>query len=189
MEKPVEVIRTVEKIVEVPAQLSDFQKTSEAVAKDIIEAESHQLGVGATAIYPASNRSVKVYIFGNNDEIFKYVSKSEIVARVESIFRRNGFVVYKDDGPYSPTWIVLKINLLPNYNKTTLSGSLRIEINQNVMGFAGGLWKKSAVVTSAYGETISYGSNNYYKISSEFESLAIEACNDLSAAGPTEKIK
>lgn len=181
-----EVIRTVEKTIEVPAQLTDFQKASEVILSNIFEAESHKIGIGATAVYPATKNKVKVIVMGHSD-VFKFISESEITARVESVFRRNGFTV--EDGPYCETFIVVLINLIPSDDKTVLAGGVDVKIEQEIMGFAGGLWKKSSVITSRYGKAITYGSRNYYKIPLLIESLAIEACNDLSAAGPTEKIK
>jgi hypothetical protein len=186
VEKPVEKI--VEKIVEVPAELTDLQKNGAIVLNGILEASSRKTGIGATAIYPATDKKVKVIIsFAGGEE--KFISKREIAARVESVFRRNGFTVYNEDGPYSETLVFVIVNLLSTNNGLTLSGSLQVNIDQHVMGFAGGLWKISSVTTFSQGTNISYGRDHYYEIPSLIEGFAVQACNDLSAAGPTEKIK
>jgi hypothetical protein len=120
---------------------------------------------------------------------FNFISKLEIAARVESVFRRNGFTVYKEDGPYCATLVIANLNLLSTNNGMTLAGEVSFELQQHVMGFAGGLWKKSSVITFSEGKVISFGSDNYNKIPSIVEGYAVQACNDLAAAGPTEKIK
>jgi len=186
VEKPVDVIRTVEKIVEVPAEPTDLQKNGAIVLGNILEADSRYLGLNATAVFPAKNKQVKVYVQGDS-ETFNFISKSEITARAESVFRRNGFTVLKEDGPHCDTVIGVKAYLISSNNNRTLSGSIRVEIEQEVMGFAGGLWKKVLVSTSTHAQVIAYGLDNHYKIPSLIESLAIQACNDLAAAGPTEK--
>ena len=186
VEKPVEKI--VEKIVEVPAKLTDLQKNGAIILDGILDASSRNLGVNATAVYPPSDKKIKVIVVGS-DVSFLYISKSEITARIESIFRRNGFTVYNEDGPYCENLIIANVGLLSSNNGHTLAGDLRVEIEQVVMGFAGGMWKKSLVITGSYGNVISYGSDHYYKIPSLIEGFAVQACNDLSAAGPTEKLK
>jgi len=186
VEKPVEKI--LEKTVEVPAKLTDLQKNGEFVLAGILEADSREIGINAAAVYPTTDKKIKVVIVGES-ESFKYVSKSQIVARVESVFRRNGFTVYNEDGPYCENLVMISVGLLSMNDGRTLAGDLRIDVNQVVMGFAGGLWKKSFVVTTSHCQTISYGAAHYYEIPSLFEGFAVQACNDLSAAGPTEKIK
>jgi hypothetical protein len=70
-------------------------------------------------------------------------------------------------------------------NNITLSGMVRIQIYQYILGFSGGMWKQTLVCTRQYDRNLSYGSNNFYKIPELFESLAINASNDLSKAGET----
>jgi hypothetical protein len=186
VEKPVEKI--VEKIVEVPAKLTDLQKNGAIILDGILDAYSRNIGINDAAVYPATGKKVKVIVsFAGGEE--KFISKSEIAARVESVFRRNGFTVYNEDGPYSETLVFVLVNLLSNNNGLSLSGSLHVNIEQYVMGFAGGLWKISSVTTSSQGTNISYGRDHYYEIPSLIEGFAVQACNNLSAAGPTEKIK
>lgn len=186
VEKPVEKI--VEKVVEVPVELTDLQKNGAIVLSGILEANSRKMGVDTTAVYPAKDKKIKVIVSFSGSE-YKFISKTEIVARVESVFRRNGFTVYNEDGPYCETQVYVVVNLLSINNGIGLSGSLRVDIDQDVMGFAGGLWKHSCVTTCSYATAISYGADNYYKIPSLIEGYAVRACNDLSAAGPTEKFK
>jgi hypothetical protein len=186
VEKPVEKI--VEKIVEVPAELTDLQKNGAVVLGGILEAYSRKIGVDATAVYPSSDKKIKVIVlFAGGED--KFISKPEIAARVESIFRRNGFTVYNEDGPYCETLVFVLVNLISTNNGLRVSGNLQVNIDQHVMGFAGGLWKISSVTTSSHGTNISYGRDHYYEIPSLIEGFAVQACNDLSAAGPTEKIK
>jgi hypothetical protein len=67
----------------------------------------------------------------------------------------------------------------------SVSGMLRIDIFQLIMGFSGGVWKQSFVCTNRHDQNIFYGSNNFNKIPELFDGLAINAANDLSKAGET----
>jgi hypothetical protein len=188
VEKPVEVIRTVEKRVEVPAKLTKEQEYGVGIFQNIMTAEGREVGYGATSVFPAKDKKVKFFVVGS-DEVFRKVSRSEISARVESVFRRDGFTVVPEDGEYCETVVATYVHLLPINNGITLVGSLEIEVEHNVMAFAGGLWKRSLLRSGTYSKTISYGSDHFFEIPTVIESLAVRASNDLSKAGPTPERK
>jgi len=182
VEVPVEVVKTVEKRVEVPAKLTDDQKLAVAIVDQIVEAESRGVGIGPKSLFPAEGNSVKIFV-SISDVAKPYISESEVRARVESVFRRDGFTVYAMDGPYSPTYVNVNIDLLSINDGNTLCGTFDLEIEQRTLSFHGKTWKRVVTVGSEYGQVISYGRNNFYKIPSLIESLAVRASNDLSNAG------
>jgi hypothetical protein len=182
VEKPVEKI--VEKTVEVPAKLTTEQVQAIFVYLKILETSKHQIGMFDKAIYPAGENKVKISVVGG-DSVFQKISKSEIESRVESVFRRNGFKIVYSDIENPNTIIFVDADLMLSDNGITLSGLVRLQIFQLIMGFSGGIWKQTLVCTNQYDQNISYGSNHFYKIPSLFESLAIKASNDLSKAGET----
>lgn len=188
VEKPVEVVRTVEKRVEVPAKLTKEQEFGAGILERILEADRHDIGFGDKAIFPAQDKKIKIIVTGS-DAAFRKLDKSEIAARVESVFRRDGFTVVEAGGEYCETLVWVDASLLPSNDGITLSGSLEITLQHNVMAFAGGLWKRAGLKSGVYGTNISYGSSNFYKIPSIFENLAVQASNDLSKAGPTPERK
>lgn len=188
IEVPVEVVKTVEKRVEVPAALTEGQKLAVAIVDQIVDAESRGLGIGPKSLFPAEGNSVKVYV-SISDVAKPHISESEVRARVESVFRRDGFTVYAMDGPNSPTYVNVNIDLLSINDGSTLCGTFDLEIEQRTLSFHGKTWKRVLTVGSEYGQVISYGRNNFYKIPSLIESLAVRASNDLSNAGILPPLK
>lgn len=182
VEVPVEVIKTVEKRVEVPAKLTDDQKTSIGIVNYMLDAEKRQIGVGAKALFPPEGKAVMVVVSMSKGSQ-GVLSESEIRARVESVFRRDGFVVQPVDGPYVGTYVHVQVDLLLSEDNITLSGQLALEIQQVTMACHGTLWKRVAAVGNKYDHTISYGRNNFYKIPTRIEALAVSASNDLAGAG------
>jgi hypothetical protein len=188
IEVPVEVIKTVEKRVEVPAALTEYQKAAVQILDGIADAGKRKVGIDDTAVFPASDKEVKIMV-NIEDEAKPYVSVSEVRARVESIFRREGFKVHSEGGPASSTLIYVKVNLLSTNEGRVLSGTLSVDIDQLGTFWHGGLWKRAFVTTNRYSTAISYGSNHFGSIPSKMESLAIRASNDLAKAGETPLIK
>ncbi len=188
VEVPVEVIKTVEKRVEVPAVLTEYQKAAVQILDGIADAGKRKVGIDDTAVFPASDKEVKIMV-NIEDEAKPYVSVSEVRARVESIFRREGFKVHSEGGPASSTLIYVKVNLLSTNEGRVLSGTLSVDIDQLGTFWHGGLWKRAFVTTNRYSTAISYGSNHFGSIPSKMESLAIRASNDLAKAGETPLIK
>ena len=188
VEKPVEVVRTVEKRVEVPAKLTKEQEYGAGIFENILAADRNEIGFNEKAIFPAKDKKIKIFVSGS-DAALRKLSKSEIAARVESVFRRDGFTVIDAGGEYCETLVWVDVSLLLSNDGITLSGSLDITIQHNAMAFAGGLWKRAGLKSGEYSQTISYGSSNFFKIPTIIESLAVQASNDLSKAGPTPERK
>jgi len=188
VEVPVEVVKTVEKRVEVPAKVSDYEKNAVKVVDAILDADSREVGIGAAALYPPEGKAVKVLV-SIYESAKPHLSMSEIRARVESVFRREGFTVHSENGPYSATLILVHVNLMSLNEGRTLAGSLDVSVDQVGMFHHGGLWKRSYMSGSRYGHALSYGSNHFQKIPGEIEALAIRAANDLAKAAQTPKVK
>jgi hypothetical protein len=188
VEKPVEVVRTVEKRVEVPAKLTKEQEIGANIFRNIVVAEDCEMGLGPKSVFPAKDKKIKIFVVGD-ETAFRKVSKSEVVSRIESVFRRDGFTLVDVDGEFCETVILVNVDLLASNDGITLAGGLTIDIQHYMMGFAGGLWKRSVLRSGHYSQTISYGSNNFYKIPGILEGLAVSASNDLAKAGPTPERK
>jgi hypothetical protein len=153
-----------------------------------MQAEDCEIGFGPKAVFPAKDKKVKIFVFGE-DAAFRKVSKSEVSARIESVFRRDGFTVVDSDGEYCETVILVNVDLLASNDGITLAGPLTIDIQHYMMGFAGGIWKRSVLRSGHYSQVISFGSNHFYKISGIIEGLAVSASNDLAKAGPNPERK
>ncbi len=184
VEIPVEVVRTVEKRVEVPAELSENQKASVSIVEAILDADKREVGIGPKAMYPPKDKVVKIGVILSADAKGR-VSASAIQARIESIFRREGFTVLSEDGPYSPTLVFANVNLLLTNDGRTLVGRLSVDVSQAGMFFHGALWKRAWLNVNDYGTVISYGASNFGSIPELFDNYAISAANDLIKAGPT----
>lgn len=188
VEVPVEVVRTVEKRVEVPAKVSDYDKNAVKIVDAILDADGREVGIGATALYPPDGKAIKVLV-SVYDSAKPHLSTSEITARVESVFRREGFTVHSENGPYSATLILVHVNLMSLNEGRTLAGAVDVAVDQVGMFHHGGLWKRAYMSGSRYGHSLSYGSNHFHKIPGEIEALAIQAANDLAKASQTPKKK
>ncbi len=188
VEVPVEVVRTVEKRVEVPAKVSDYEKNAVKVVDAILDADSREVGIGAAALYPPEDKAIKVLV-SIYDSAKPHLSRAEITARVESVFRREGFTVHSENGPYSATLIIVHVNLMSLNEGRTLAGAVDVAVDQVGMFHHGGLWKRAYMSGTRYGHSLSYGSNHFHKIPGEIEALAIQAANDLAKAAQTPKKK
>jgi hypothetical protein len=188
VEVPVEVVKTVEKKVEVPAEVSDYEKKAVKIVDAILDADSREIGIAAAALYPPEDKTIKVVV-SVYDSAKPHLSASEIAARVESVFRREGFTVHPEDGPYSATLIWVHVNLMSLNEGRTLAGAVDVTVDQIGMFHHGGLWKRSYMSGNRYGHSLSYGSNHFHKIPGEIEALAIQAANDLAKAAKTPKKK
>ncbi len=184
VEKPVEVVRVVEKRVEVPAQLTPAQLQMSELIKAREDAFKRDVGWGATAMVPVVEKKVRVVVDSQVKDTV--VSSSAIRARVESVLRRNGFVIVPegDKDVFAATMVVAELNCADANDADQVSGGVQLTVKQYCLIEGGSLQKLAWVTMSQYGMTIRYGSRNFYKIPALFDDFAVEVSNDLLKAGP-----
>jgi hypothetical protein len=196
VEKPVEKI--IEKLVEVPVT-----RTVEVPAK----LTSEQLGFIAEgkAVSQASfwndnsprcfgdrKKTVKVLV-NMSDAAKSRTDEAAIQARVESIFRNNGFKITNSSN-YS-SLIIVNVELVEieiGTRETGVAGSLSIHVDQLMTAKLGwGLedsnassvgYKRIFAKTLSYKTLVSVPVKSYGTVPSMFENLAITSSNDLMKA-------
>ncbi len=184
VEKPVEVVRVVEKRVDVPAQLTPAQLEAIDFAQKRDDAFKRDAGWGETAMVPVFDKKVKVVV--DSQVSSAVVSPTTIRARVETVLRRNGFVVVSEDNKddFASTIIVATLNCADDKDMDEVSGSVQITVKQYGLIAGGAIQKLAWVTMKQYGMTIRYGSRNFYKIPALYDDFTVEASNDLLKAGP-----
>lgn len=183
VDRPVEVVRTVEKRVDVPAALTAAQMEALDFVQKRDDALKRLAGVGPTSMVPVFNKKVRVYVYSQASK--SAVSESSIRARVESVLRRNGFEVIpeSDKDEFSSTTIIASLDCLDRKDSEQITGSINLSVNQYGLFVGGGIQKLAWVTMNKYGMSIQYGTSNFYKIPSLFDDFAVEASNDLLKAG------
>jgi len=183
VDRPVEVIRTVEKRVEVPTALTAVQLEAIEFAKKKEDAFRRQVGWGATSMVPVFDKKIRVIVSSQADQ--GAVSIESIRARVESVLRRNGFVVVSESDPIQTPSTVMIASLLcaDPKNEDQLSGYVGVEVKQYMFVAGGGIMKQAWVTVTDYGMTIQYGRLNFHQVPGLFDDLAVRASNDLLKAG------
>jgi hypothetical protein len=190
VEKPVEVIRVVEKRIEVPAKLTNEQNYSLLFADRLLDPKQHKPGI---SLFRLSDK-VKV-IGGLSGSGLRHVPEARIVARVEAAFRNQGFRVLPKDSteyPYTVARIrgVFLENKLGDASLLGVSGSYELELQQPIVCFNPhdtiGLDKcviktGNAIVFERSG-TLNYGINNVDKITEIYGRISEEAANALRKA-------
>ncbi len=190
IEKPVEVVRVVEKRVDVPAELTDQQKASITFARRLFDPKQRKSGV---SLFKISDR-VKV-IGGLSGSGASLVSEGRVLAKVESAFRNQGFKVLSNESKEYP-YTVVRVGGVYLENKSGndsvlgVSGSYEIELLQPLICFSpddtsgpdGCVIKIGNVVIYGRSGALNYGVNNIAKIPEVYEGIAEEAANDLRKA-------
>lgn len=183
VEKPVEVIKTVERRVEVPAVLTPSQLEALDFVQKRDDAFKRDVGFGSSSIVPVFDKKVKVFVYSQASE--SAVSSSSIRARVESVLRRDGFLVIpeSDESEFASTTVIASLDCVERKDGEQITGSINLAINQYGL-FAGGKIQKQAWVTmTRHGMSVQFGANNFYKIPALFDDFAVKASNDLLKAG------
>ncbi len=183
VDRPVEVIRTVEKRVEVPTALTAVQLEAIEFAKKKEDAFRREVGWGATSMVPVLDKKIRVIVISQADH--SVVGIELIRARVESVLRRNGFVVVSESDPIqSPSTVVIASLLCVDpKNENQLSGYVALEVKQCMFVAGGGIMKQAWVSVTDYGMTIQYGRLNFHQVPGLFDDLAVRVSNDLLKAG------
>jgi len=183
VDRPVEVIRTVEKRVEVPAALTAVQLEAIEFAKKKEDAIRREVGWGATSMVPVFDKKIRVVVTSQADK--KGVSTESIRARVESVVRRNGFqvVAEADNNEFASTVLIAGLACVDSKEVDQISGRISVEVKQYMFIAGGDIQKQAWVTVNDYGGTLRYYPSNYYQIPGLFDDIAVRACNDLLKAG------
>lgn len=187
VERPVEIVKTIEvpaRAVQAPVGvLSTEHKDALFEQKRMQEAaNSPQIAFGPTAIMPLRNR-VRVIVVGP-EAIFAKISRDEVQRRVEEAFRAKGLEVVDISAP-SGSWnttAFANLELMAQEDSPMIVGTVQLRINQTLICFSDGSWRKANVMANDYSMTISYGTLNYGKIPEIYDGLAAAAAADLLKA-------
>jgi len=188
VDRPVEVVRTVERRVDVPAALTAEQKAAEVFYRRFFDVTEHKKG---SPLFKVSNR-VKVFtnFSGDGKHVF---SEGLVRSRVESVFRDQGFRVLSEDSKEYPYSIIdINGNILDSGVRAgvSVSGSYSIEISQyvNFVSSSDAASPSGMVIKSAdlalfrKAGVFVYGSQHFGEIPVAYEKLAQEAAGELRRA-------
>jgi hypothetical protein len=196
VEKPVEKIieKRVEvpvtRIVEVPAKLTSEQLGFIAEGKAVSMASFWN--DNSPRCFGDRKKTVKVLV-NMSDAAKSRTDEAAIQARVESIFRNNGFKI-TDSGGYS-SLITVDVDLIQieiGTRETGVAGTLSVQVSQLMTAKLGwgfespnetsSGYKRILAKTLSYERLVSVPANSYGTIPPKFENLAITAANDLMKA-------
>jgi hypothetical protein len=186
VEKPVEVIRTVERA----SRLTSDQQTAIAFTNRLIDGKDLKVGV---SLFKLSDK-VKIInrIVGSGSA---HSALSVVTARVESMFRQNGFKVLpleSEDYPYTIVYVggVVLDNTDSNGRTTNLSGFHSVSMAQPItyfstfdtIGSEGMPIRKTNMVLYEKRGAYYYGSSNFNKIPDLYSKSAEAAAAELRKA-------
>jgi hypothetical protein len=185
VDRPVEVIRTVERRVDIPAVLTPEQKAAEVFYRRFYDYKEHKKGL---RLFNVSSR-VKVMSYFSGDGMYA-LSEGLIRTKVESAFRAQGFKVLSEDSTEYPfnTIDVYGTVLDSGVSKgVSVAGSYGLEISQSITylnNFETSL-PSDVVIKSGnvelYRKSGAYffGSQRFGDIVSAYERIAQEAAGEL----------
>jgi hypothetical protein len=186
VEKPVEVIRTVERA----SRLTSDQQTAIAFTNRLIDGKDLKVGV---SLFKLSDK-VKIInrIVGSGSA---HSALSVVTARVESMFRQNGFKVLpleSEDYPYTIVYVggVVLDNTDSNGRTTNLSGFHSVSMAQPItyfstfdtIGSESMPIRKANMVLYEKRGAYYYGSSNFNKIPDLYSKSAEAAAAELRKA-------
>ena len=182
VDRPVEVIRTVERRVDVPAVLTKEQIEATEYLKQRNDAYLREVGTGSTALLPVLEKKIKVYIY-LDDVLKRSITEGSVRSRIETVFRRNGFVVLPTDSKdFANTIINAGIFRADSESVSEISGSIGLTVYQYSIISGAGVQKLAWLVPIRYENPLHFGSDNFYKLPAKFEEYATQASNDLLKA-------
>jgi hypothetical protein len=183
VEKPVEVVRVVEKRVEVPALLTAEQTEAWDYFKQRKDANLREIGVEATALLPALEKKVKVFVY-LDDVLKRSISVEAVRARIEAVFIRNGFTVLPGDSKdFANTIINAGISRADADSTTEIAGEIGLVVYQYALISGFGIQKQAWVIPVRYENSLKFGSTHFYQLPAKFEEYATRAAADLLKAG------
>lgn len=184
VERPIEVIRTVEKRVEVPAELTESQLNALEHAKEREDAFKRQVGFGSSSMVPVLGKKVKIHVTVDT-VLQRFVTKESVRASVEDVFRRNGFepVNPDDKSILCNTLINAEIFRANQESSTQVAGVIRLNVAQFLLAEGADVLKIAWFEVKRYEAAVMYGSSSFHKLGKRFEDFAVQAAGDLSKAG------
>ena len=188
VEKPVEVVRIVEKRIDVPAELDSHQRVAIRFFDRLRDMKGHKEGGNLLKI--SDRVKVLVSITGNGTHA---VSLELIRSRCESAFRRQGFKVLSESSEEYPYSVVRVTGSMLNTEisrANVVSGSYTVKIGQFVTYYdpfadpadPATVLKTEDVELYENGGVFIYGSTFYHKITDAFTTTAELAANELRKA-------
>jgi hypothetical protein len=179
----VEVVRVVEKRVEVPALLTAEQTEAWDYFKQRKDANLREIGVEATALLPALEKKVKVFVY-LDDVLKRSISVEAVRARIEAVFIRNGFTVLPGDSKdFANTIINAGISRADADSTTEIAGEIGLVVYQYALISGFGIQKQAWVIPVRYENSLKFGSTHFYQLPAKFEEYATRAAADLLKAG------
>ena len=186
VERPIEVIRTVEKRVEVPARLTARQINGEIFYRRFYDYSEHK---NSTNLFNLSDRvKVIMNISGDGTQAFQ---EGLTRSKVESAFRSQGFKILSVSASETPYTVVVVTGVFAKIESSgIIAASYELAINQPVTfvnNFSSSppseITIKSAELTLFQRSGIVYcGKNRYALFVNAYEDLAIEAASELRKA-------
>lgn len=183
VEVPVEVVKTIDRVVEQPAVLTSDQQWWVRMMAPAREAMiSPSVGYLETSVMPLRNK-VKVMVL-MTDAINERVPRSAVQSKVEHALRDAGLEVIPAESQEAGfnTTVFMVFDLMFQEKGTLLVGNVRLNVNQTLLCYSDDVWRKCNVTTASYATTISYGSDNHAKIVEVAAALVPEAANVLRKA-------
>jgi hypothetical protein len=183
VERPVEIERVVETKVEVPAGLTEAQKRQIRIGEDFLAAAAKpNVAYRESAVMPVLGK-VRVLAL-MSDELDQHLSKEPFEREVAAALAAAGVAVSPVDGNSDDfnTTVFVIIELMVQDSTGNLVGELQLNINQTMLSFANGCYRKINVPTMTFGRTIAYGRDNFSKMPSVARELATEAAQVLLKA-------
>ena len=177
VEVPVEVVRTIEKPVNVPEPLTADQTSwMKEMGAALTAYNAPSVAYLETAVMPLRNK-VKVDVL-MSDDLNARVPRSSVQAKVEQRLREAGITVLPNDAEASDfnTTVFVIFDVMVQDKTGMLIGDVRLNINQTMLCYTGDVWRKSNVMTAGFGTTISYGTEKYLAIID----VAGDLCPDIA---------
>ncbi len=176
VERPVEVERVVETKVQVAASLTESQQRHIRIGEDFLAAAAKpNVAYRESAVMPILGKVRVVALM--SDDLSGHLSKEPFERDVSAALSAAGVAVSEVDGSSDDfnTTVFIIIELMVQESTGNLVGEIQVNINQTMLSFANGCYRKINVPTMSFGRTIAYGRDNFHKIPSVAGELAKEA--------------
>ena len=168
--------------VEVPAVLTKEHVEASEYLKQRNDAYLREVGTGSAALVSVLESKIKVYIY-LDDVLRRLISGGAARSRIQTVFRRNGFVVLPADSKdFANTIINEGIYRADFESVSEISGSIRLTLYQYSIISGAGVQKLAWLVPVQYENPLHFGSANFYMLPAKFEEYATQASNDLLKA-------
>jgi len=166
VERPVEVERIVERKVEMAATLTEGQQRKLNIGEAFLAAvEKPNVAYRETAVMPTLGK-VKVVVLMSED-LATHLSRQPFEREVAAALAESGVSVSKlsdkEEEDFNTTVFVV-VELMVQDSTGNLVGEIQLNVNQTMLAFAGGVYRKINVPTMSFGRTVAYGRDNFDKL-------------------------